>query len=280
MGVPSRGHLNESKEVTMKLPSLEQRLNTRIDAGIAIYLIVFSLALGLLLVRGVTREFDRGLIAKAEGIIQIARQEIAQTGDTDSLTPRFEGMDTDSFAIWLSDGTLIGAPDALQALDVSVEAPLSDEPRFSNLELRDGTSGRKVEIDFVPRREGAHELLPSQVSIGSGVTTATLVVTESRQALNRQILEISLLVVGACALLLVSLAMLVHSSLRRGLAPVIGLRRQVELLGPNGNVHRVSLRNPPEELAPVLAGINELLQAQRSTDRREVSETGSMARAS
>lgn len=264
----------------MRHPSLEQRLNTRLDTGIAIYLVVFSLALGLLLVRGLTREFDRGLISKAEGIIEMARQELATTDDADALVPRFNGMRLGHFAIWLSDGTLVGSADSLEALDISVEEELSDRPRFANLELPDGRPGRKVEIDFVPRGETEHVLLPSQVTIGSGVGTATLVVAESRQALNRQILNVLLLVTGACTLLLVSLAFLVRSSLRRGLEPVVGLRRQVELLGSQSNIHRVSLRDPPEELAPVLEGINELLLSRQGTRRREPAPSGDMAQAS
>jgi hypothetical protein len=88
-------------------------------------------------------------------------------------------------------------------------------------------------------------------------------------------------VAAGCALLLGSLALLVHSSLRRGLAPVIGLRRQVERLGSGGSVQRVSLRNAPEELAPVLAGINELLESQRRSGAASPpGRTGEVAKAS
>ena len=267
--------------MNMNRLSLEHRLNTRLLTGIATYLLLFSLALGLLLVRGLVKEFDRTLMSKAQSIIEVARQELATADDADALVPSFEGMHLGFFAIWLSDGTLVGSPNALQALDIAIEQELSDQPRFANLELPDGRDGRKVEIDFVPRGDTAQALMPSQVEIGSGVRTATLVVADSRQALNQQILSVSLLVVGACALLLLFLALLVRSSLRRGLEPVIGLRRQVELLGPQSSVHRVSLRDPPEELAPVLQGINELLQS-RERSRRASAETRSddMAQAS
>jgi hypothetical protein len=269
----------------MSHPSLEHRLNTRIDTAIAIYLIVFAAALGLLLARAATKDFDRALMARAGSIIEIARQEVADAAGPEApaggLIPRFEGMNLGEFAIWLSDGTLVGSVDSLAALDIQVETPLSDVPAFADVELPDGRRGRKVEIDFVPRTRNGHELQPSQVAIGSGITTATLVVAESRRALDHRLLEIALMMVGGCALLLVSLAALVHSSLRRGLAPVIGLRRQVERLGPRGTVHRVSLRNPPEELAPVVAGINELLRNQRLTDPSVPgSDTDGMARAS
>ena len=247
--------------------SLESRMNARLLTGITIYLVVFSIALGFLLVRGLTAEFDRTLVARAEGIIEIARQEIMAEGAATAV-PRFDGMRFGQFALWLSDGTLVGAPDALETLEIEVDEELSDQPRFADLRLPDGRSGRKVEIDFVPRSEDAAGVLPSQVAVGSEVRTATLVVAESRAALDRQILRVSLLVAGACVLLLGSLALLVRSSLHRGLEPIVGLRRQVERLDPNGTVHRVSLRDPPEELAPVLQGINELLQ-NRDRARRE-----------
>ena len=253
----------------MSKRSLEYRLNTRLDAGIAIYLVAFSLVLGLFLVHGLMVDFDRALIAKAEGIVDIARQELAAAEGPDAEAPSFDGVRLGHFAIWLSDGTLIGDVDALDTLDIAIDAELSDTPRFGDLELPDGRDGRKVEIDFVPRQEGGHDLLPSQVTIGSGVRTATLVVAESREALDRQILRVVLVLAGACSLLLAGLALMVRTSLRRGLEPVVGLRRQVELLSTGHSVHRVGLANPPDELAPVLNGINELLQRRSGTPKSE-----------
>ena len=263
----------------MSRGSLEHRLNTRLVTGIAVYLVIFSAVLGVLLARGLVDDFDRDLISKAEGIIEIARQELATTEGVD-VVPAFDGVHFGYFAIWLSDGTLIGSPDSLQALDIEVETELSDTPRFADLELPDGRPGRKAEIDFVPRGDSAHLVLPSQVAIGSGIRTATLVVAESRQALNEQILRVSGLMFAAWALLLASLALLVRSSLRRGLEPVIGLRRQVELLEPQGSVHRLSLKDPPEELAPVLREINQLLQKRDEALRAQKTATDNMARAS
>ena len=264
----------------MSRGSLEHRLNTRLVTGIAIYLVVFSAVLGLLLARGLVSDFDRKLISKAEGIVEIARQELATSEGGDDAVPVFDGVRLGYFAISLSDGTLIGPPDSLETLEIDVDDKLSNTPRFADLELPDGRPGRKVEIDFVPRRASSHQLLPSQVAIGSGIRTATLVVAESRQALNDQILRLSILMSAAWALLLASLALLVRSSLRRGLEPVIGLRRQVELLEPQGSVHRLSLKDPPEELAPVLDGINQLLRRRDETLRAQQAASSDMAQAS
>jgi hypothetical protein len=263
----------------MNRASLETRMVSRLLTGITVYLLLFSLALGLLLAHGLVAEFDRELIARAEAIVEIARQELADQGGAVDPVPSFEGLRLGLFALWLSDGTLVGRPDALEALDLAVDQRLSDAPRFANLKLPDGRRGRKVEIDFVPRGEHSRPLLPSQVTVGSGVRTATLVVAEPRAALDRQILRVALLVAGGCALLLAALVLLVRTSLHRGLEPVVGLRRQVELLTAQRTVHRVSLQDPPAELAPVLQGINELLQG-REQARRDREAAAGMARAS
>jgi hypothetical protein len=121
---------------------------------------------------------------------------------------------------------------------------------FSDIDLPDGRKGRQVVIDFAARSDGAD----------TSPEVSRVIATEPRSSLAWTIVRFSLILACFFGFLLLAEALLVRNAVRRGLEPVEGLRRQLQILDPTHRGQRVSLQAPPEELAPILQRINDLLE--------------------
>lgn len=218
--------------------SLHYRLKQRLLTGMAALLVVFVAALGALWVRDQSIEFDRSLESKARTLLELTQKR----GTTPDLAVRQlveleDGQRSTFFAVRLADGMEEGSTE------------------FANITLPDGSAGRQVEIGFLP--------------LHSPGRTAAVVVAVPRQPLLWKAARASLTLLGLGGLLLLALALLVRHVLRRGLEPVVGLRRQIETLDPSHRGQRVNLQAPPDELAPVLRRINELIERTEMTPSGE-----------
>jgi len=233
--------------------SLQYRLNRRLVTGIAALVVIFVASLGTLLVRDQSREFDRALESKAHALLDLTQGRVTRIDLTDGRLLELENGRRPTFFAIRSAGRRVPEVSHHETpLVVSTNGRAVDTPRFTNMTLPDGTGGRQVEIDFAPVR--------STVGPTTETEMATVVVAEPRVALLWKAAKASLTLLGFGALLLLALALLVRNALRRGLEPVIGLRRQMETLDPQHRGQRVNLQAPPDELAPIMRHINDLLE--------------------
>lgn len=250
--------------------SLQHRLNRRLVTGITALLVVFAASLGGLLVRGLVQEFDRSLASKARAAVDLTRRQLDRAIYADAFSLAFENNDRPTyFALRLSDGTVLQQSHARKPLKASTGQESSDTLRFADVTLPNGRAGRQVEIDFVPRQTSGRLLLPREVPVGAEIQVATLIVAEPRSALYWNIARAGLTLFGFCALLLLALTLLVRNALRHGLEPIVGLKRQLEILDTDHVTQRVNLANPPRELVPVLQGINRLLRRVEHASQQE-----------
>jgi hypothetical protein len=238
--------------------SLEDRLSRRLLTGIAGLVLVFGTTLGVLVSFDLAREFDRALESKARAVVTLYRQQPHVTAL--NLTMEDGGRPT-YLALRLRDGTVREPAEAIQL----GPGLLQKKPRFLDVTLPGGKSGRQVEIEFTPAREA---ILASPADLPEP-PLVTLIVAEPLAPLYWKIFYICLGLALFWGLLLLALAMLVHRALQRGLEPVIGLRRQLDRLDVENITHRVNLRDPPREVARMVERVNQLLRLAQSHPRPE-----------
>ncbi len=242
----------------MSPTSLEYRLNRRLLTGIVSLVIVFGGSLGVLLSLDLSREFDRSLQSKARAVVDLYRLQ----PPAGSIQVTVEDGDRPTYlALRLRDGS-VREPSGQLQLGPSL---LEGTPRFQDVVLPGGRAGRQVEIEFIPAAEDAN----SESSLGATPPLVTLMVAEPLAPLYWKMFYVSVLLAAFWGLLLLALALLVRSALQRGLEPIVGLKRQLEILDLEHITHRVNLLDPPRELVPVVRRINQLLRRAESLSTPE-----------
>jgi hypothetical protein len=238
--------------------TLEHRLSRRLLSGIVGLVMAFGVLLGVLLSLDLARAFDRTLESKARAVIDFYRGQPPL--NSVDLTLEENGQPR-YLALRLRDGTVTEPAGDLRLGPNLIEGP----PRFRDITLAGGQSGRQVEIDFTP----APEVAAAQADNLSPAPLVSLMVAEPMAPLYWKIFYTSLILAALWALLLLALTLLVKSALQHGLEPLVGLKRQLETLDVEHVTHRVNLLDPPRELVPVVRRINQLLRNAQEHPRHE-----------
>jgi signal transduction histidine kinase len=263
--------------------SLRTRLFVYLTAGAAILFLVAGLALTRTVAVWLQREFDRGLEAKARGLIALTEQETdkIEFDFASELMPEFgDPAGPEYFELWLADGSLVGRSPSFELTDETRRAGLvrtSDPavtPRFQDLRLPDGRRGRQIRIDFLPRMEaeedpGETASAPAAAPAPSSRKAATLIVARERERFDADLRRLKVaLGIGAVGLML-ALAGLTQVALRVGLRSLDRLSRQVRALDVTSLGTRVDVEAPPDEIAVVVEQVNALLDRLETGFKRE-----------
>ena len=90
--------------------SLRTRLFVYLIGGVALVLVVGGVVLTTIVTGALQREFDRGLEAKASGLVALTEREAGQIEfefDPEHMPQFGDGADPEYFELWLPDGSLL-----------------------------------------------------------------------------------------------------------------------------------------------------------------------------
>ncbi len=223
-------------------------------------------------------QFDRALAASSGTLATLLRRTVdgVSLDFADELVPEyFPGPEASYFTIWVGSVELeqsISLRDHGWKLNRQV-GPLH-HPLFQNVTLPDGKAGRSCGATYVVRSDRSDT--GSQDS-GSVSVSAEIVVARPRNDVDEALADMRwhLLALGTG---LLGLTMFVVAfTVTRGLSPLRDLGRDVAAVDAAAPPAQVGSVVDPQELTPIVAGINVLLQHVRESMAREKRTTANLA---
>jgi two-component system, OmpR family, heavy metal sensor histidine kinase CusS len=263
--------------------SLRTRLFVYLIGGATALLLVAGFVLSTIVAASLQREFDRGLWAKAKGLIALTEQEAdkIEFDFRSELMPEFGvGSEPEYFELWLADGSLVQRSPSFDQSDQTRAASLvksphsATAPTFRDVRLPDGRRGRQIQIEFVPSSDPEGDPdetkdAPASVPASSSSLAATLLVAREREDLDAGVRRLELTLAGIGAGLVLALAGLMQLALRVGLRSLERLTGQVRALDVTSLGTRIAVPVPPREIAVVVEQVNALLARLEAGLKRE-----------
>lgn len=277
-------------------------------AGALVLLVLAAVSIDHLLSGKLMQEFDDGLLAKARMIAGLVEREgnIIEFDLVSGFMPEFEsGNPREYYELSLDNGSMFHESPSLQGATLAAGGRnTTDEPRFRNLVLPSGKPGRLVSFTFKPRldsegdRDGKEgkEQEEGGEAVGVGVEEGedevvyhlswveakrdpgvTIVLAKGTATVDRLILGSRMIVGTGFALLVAGLALFTWFSVRRNLAPLRNLSRNVEALNEHKLHIRVQQARDVEELEPITRQLNSLLDRLERAFHREKRFSGDVA---
>jgi signal transduction histidine kinase len=275
------------------LHSIRKQLTLRILAGTLLMLLLAGVVFCVVVRSRVVAEFDRALEAKARALVALTSREgrVLDIDIDEEAMPEFAASDEDDdgedeeedgdddrddedeepeyFEIRLRDGAAVRKSQSLGGGSLPFELNARRDRLFRSLRLRDGDKGRLVQVTFAPAVEEADEgedddeddedCVELPVAVDEDSLELVLVVARSREDLDELLGFLYLAFALLSVALLAGIAALVRSAMRRGFQPLDAVNAQVRDIGPESLDGRIRLASPPEELAPIVEGLNGLL---------------------
>ena len=249
--------------------SIRRRLTVGLLVGFCVLWAGGGAALYFNLRAGLLAEFDNTLLANAQALSALTRQ---QNGKVEldfpgEFMPGFEGRRSANYFQMLSaDGTIIDRSPSLESNQLPSAAGAVGAPQYSNLTLPDGRRGRAVTLQFIP--QGNEEAPDSQPDPhpGAGVT---LTVALHREGLDHRLslLATTLLIVGG--LLAAATGLSVPTVIRRGLSPLEDVAERASHIDIESLQMRFPTSKMQAELLPICSRLNELLARLQASFERE-----------
>jgi signal transduction histidine kinase len=212
-------------------------------------------------------QFDASLRGKALTMAGAIKQE----GDKleiefrDNTTPALGGTNaSEYYEVRTVDGAGLRKSRSLGQTNLPRDWGTIEAPRFFDLDLPAGIKGRGVGVRFVPRYEkrGSREVKVPELG---------LVLAHDRLKLDRSLNSLRWAFALGGAATLAATVLLVALVLRRGLAPLERLARDVESINAGSLQMRFPAGGLPAELDPICARLNDLL-ARLELSFNEISE--------
>jgi two-component system sensor histidine kinase QseC len=246
-------------------------LTVAIVGVLTVLFVCLSLVLHALFARALYRQFDGRLLGDASAIAGMAEDESSEGEgevefESESL-PDFEGGPRPAFfQAWLDDGKVLARSPSLGGRDLA-RRPRPAAPVFTDLALPDGRAGRAVEFRQPLRIEAPSppDGRPPRVSnryVTVVVARGTEELVETLALVRRWLFGLTLLSLLAAS----GVALLVVS---RGLRSTRGLAARIAELDASRLDNVLPSEGLPDEIAPVVAKINELLARLRESFLRE-----------
>lgn len=229
--------------------------------------------------------------APVDGVDTSARRELLRLAasafavhlaDRGRLDPAYAAAEGAAYyEIRMGDGRELARSPSLGDAHLAVDAPPGEKRIHADLVLPDGRPGRAVVLTRVAasfsdeaRQRAWREIRGSEPI---PALTATVVVAEATEEVDAFLSTLLRALLGLLVLLVVGGAVLAFVLVRRGLAPLDDLRRQIAALDPSALDERIRLEAPPSELAPVVDALNQRLDALEETFERERRTTAHIA---
>ena len=236
--------------------SIQRRLTAGLVAAFALVALSGVGAVFLAVRASMYAQFDAALRVKALVVIGETDQSRGKidVDFTDRYLREFDSsVGTDFYQVWSVDGKTIRRSDSLEGRDLPRAFGTLEEPRYWNIELPGGVTGRAVGLSFRPRLNSRDERTRREA------VDAIVVVASNRGGLDTMLLRIAaILAVGGIGVILAT-ALVVPLVLRPGLRPLRRVADQAAAI----DATKLSIRFPttglPEELRPICERLNALL---------------------
>lgn len=264
------------------MKSIRTRLTRQILVGAFALLLVAGSSIGAVFHRRLVTEFDRGLEAKAGALESLTSREerkldLEYSGDA---MPEFvDGDEAEYYEVFLPDGTVVKKSPTLGEHHLPRAARPAGDAIFQNVRLRDGRRGRLVQIVFEPevdepdpaqvRQKADEDIVELAETVDLKALRVVLVIARGREHLDALLASMYLTLASMSGLLLAGLWFVVRRAISRGFEPINAMNAQLAHIGPETLENRVGIESPPEELATILAALNQLLGRVQSGFARE-----------
>ncbi len=211
--------------------------------------------------------FDNALRARAvslASLVEIEQGKVSFDFSSDLLASyggRNEGRNF--FEIWDQTGVVLSRSPSLRTTDLPLlPTGSAEKPRYRNLTLPDGRSGRIVEISFIPEPTDSPTLAISHQPV-------RLAVASDREEFDEALDGLVVGFVGCGALLAAAVAWLVPRVLRRGLTPLDRLGERAAQIDATSLATRFAADEMPVELRTIAQRLNDLLARLEASFERE-----------
>jgi two-component system sensor histidine kinase QseC len=275
---------------------MQRRLTLYIILGTAVLLLGAGITIDYLLRSQLEQEFDRNLLSKAMTLVALTEQDNGEVEFDFSyeFMPEFEAPEKpEYFELWLADGTLVERSHSLGDQHLPRTKQGLAEPRFAELILPDGQSGRVVQYTFRPRKDEEDEDVPDDErqrentsqedaedrssETPSPDVTMDIAVAKGREDLDNLITNMRTTLLVAFLSLMAALGLLARVLVNRGLRPLKKIAKDVQGLDASKLHIRLNDVTDIEELAPIKNQLNHLLGRLQDAFQREKRFSGNVA---
>ena len=246
--------------------SLRLRLAAAVVGAVASALLVLSLVLHAIFARALWRQFDGRLRDDGAAVAGMAEDDGPRGEFETEALPEFERSARPAyFEAWLDDGSVLARSPSLGSGELP-RAPGAATPTFAGLALPDGRAGRAVQLRQPLRVE-------QEPAAGSTPRVSrrfvTVVIARGTEDVDDTLASVRrwLLWLGLAGLLGTSAVAL--GAVSRGLRPLRALAAELGGLDAARLDRALSVAGLPDELAPLVAKMNELLARLRESFARE-----------
>lgn len=263
--------------------SLRSRLTIILALGLGLLLLGAGFWLNHILSAYLLHEFDQVLLTKSNALITITETEnnTVEFDFSDEIMPEFSRPDhPEYFSLWLPGNTQLEKSRSLGSYDLPRLPGLESTPRFRDVRLPNGVSGRLVQVAFVPQidleddddlEEKQEKDETEQVLDPTAFSerAVTLIVARERTQLDDLIRSLHFALAGGILTLLIAMVILVRLALRVGLRPLDDVRYQVTKLDVDTLTTGMQVITQTRELTPVVDQLNSMLRRLNAAFARE-----------
>ena len=257
--------------------SLKTRLTVGMTGSMALLLALFGSLLYLAIRRAFIAEIDGSLAAAARAVaasvriddgeleIEVGAGHSARHGDEQPAI---------QMQVWLPDGTPLRRSGPPQGQDLPAFGGRRGELVHRAMVLPGGRAGRAVGLRFTPAIEEDDEDdqppdADERASWLAAVDPLTLVVARETTDMEARLRQLRWLLVGVGAVTMAASAGVAGAIARRGLAPLSVLAGRIAGIGEGSLATRMPSEPLGQEMAPVVAKLNELLARLQAAFDRE-----------
>ena len=212
--------------------------------GVAIY---FSLRQTL------QSEFDEAILAQARALASMTEQHKDQVKlefDADQMPEFQEKVRPEYFEVWIDGQGALGRSESLGGKDLFQPHP-GNTPEFADTVLPDGRPGRSVSERFTALNE--EDQRPTKLS--TGVVTVSRDIIQLDHTLDRM----GWMLLGLCTAAILVCGIVLMVVVSSAVGPMKRLAREIEAVEETDLAHRFDLNDAPQEMAPIVERLNELL---------------------
>lgn len=248
--------------------SIRGRLIARLLVGLAVLSLGGSAVTYWFARMALTKQFDAAVLAKAKALAALVKQERDRKGlETEfeyepGSMPEFERAERpEYFQVWMPDGSIFAKSASLKDAELTkIEAAFADVQMPAAKEVQ-----RAATYRFVPHIEDE----PIDHAANATAPKATVMVAQSRKPLDDVLATLAAVLLASGILVPVLGAGLIAFTVRRGLRPLRKLASEVQSIEPGSLNRQIELTPLPDEIAPVLEKLNELLRKLHDAFERE-----------
>jgi two-component system heavy metal sensor histidine kinase CusS len=254
------------------MQSLKSRLIYGMIGGMVVLLIGFDFVIYNIISRVLYNQFDTSLESAARIISASVERKSYGIGleININLIPEFAGnTKTAYYEFWKENGTSIKKSPSLGSEELIWFYPEEEHiTAFKSFVMNDGRSFRAIAFNFQ---------IPEYSDKPTAPETLTLVVARDAENMLAHLSFLKYLLSTASAVIIGFVCAVATLVVKRGLAPLSSVARQIEGIGEDNLKSRISGQNLPTELMPIQKQLNSLLARLDASFERERSFNANVA---